>query len=334
MTGATIKAMFLGGARDRQEQVINTAGAVDWLTYTVDGYRVQRVVDPVGLASQRRLMLVPEAMSSEAADELIKSRFPVKIKVVEYQLTSQMLMSLPPSERKVVLLMAHALNEISYFNKLLVLALRYDKSTQVLRHVGKGSAMMLTRVLIGKLFEAWKLLDKGVLRSPKGIDAIAATYGPALGLIDPSLLLSFKSLKSYFGKSNAIDAVRNNYGFHYSLKHVDDAGLTEENNGELQMYLARTMGSSFNQFAEHAVTVSMLRQIGGDDPDDLQAAADRLFDEMMEVADWLTEVLGGFIMAIFMARVGANELHEVGTEIEVENVASLSRIALPFFIHI
>src|SRR6516165_6002268 len=82
----------------------------------------------------------------------------------------------PENERVLLLLLAHASNEINVFSKLIRMMRKGDPPMLIVDHVEGGQSFILMRLLIGKLHEAWELF-KNRVQSDR---SIAPTYVPRL----------------------------------------------------------------------------------------------------------------------------------------------------------
>ncbi len=92
-------------------------------------------------------------------------------------LNRTLLPAMPESERVLLLLLAHASNEINILTKLILMMRKGDPPSPILDHVEAGQIFILMRLLIGKLHEAWELFKNRVQSNR----SIATTYIPRLG---------------------------------------------------------------------------------------------------------------------------------------------------------
>lgn len=73
----------------------------------------------------------------------------------------EQLRGIPDAERSLVVLLCHALNEVNTLNKLFFLCSQIDPEPRWIAHCQAAQAFMLARPLIGKLNEAWGVVQKG-----------------------------------------------------------------------------------------------------------------------------------------------------------------------------
>lgn len=238
-------------------------------------------------------------------------------------LTVQQLQKIPDKDRALMIVMSHALNEINALNKLLFLSTNFEPIPQWRVHAHTSQAMILVRTLLGKLNETWLMIQKGYLGGK-----LSQLHNITLG---ESGLEALTKLKAYFGRNNIIRVIRNNFAFHYSLKHAasgipDDAPLEE-----LAIYLHGQNGNSLYQFAEFAMGKALAESI---DPTDAENALDRLFTEMSAVVEWLNDFGQGFLFSALDMYVGAEVINLAAEPIDLGYVPASSNITIPYFIAI
>ena len=131
------------------------------------------------------------------------------------KLSRAKLAAMPEAERVLLLLLAHASNEMNVLTKLILMMRKDDPPSPILDHVEAGQTFILMRLLIGKLHEAWELFKNRVHSNR----SIATTYIPRLRPEAAAL----GALNRHFGAGSALSAIRNKISFHYS----DKENLTE-----------------------------------------------------------------------------------------------------------
>jgi hypothetical protein len=77
------------------------------------------------------------------------------------ELTKRRLAAMPAAERHALLLLGHATNEINLFQKLMMMV-RKEETHSIVTRCENGQILIVMRVLIGKLHEAWELFKKRV----------------------------------------------------------------------------------------------------------------------------------------------------------------------------
>lgn len=236
------------------------------------------------------------------------------------------LAAMPEPERVLLLLLAHASNEINVLSKLILMMRKDDPPSPIIDHVEAGQTFILMRLLIGKLHEAWELF-KNRFQSNR---SIATTYIPRLR---PDAAAAFQALNRHFGAGSALSAIRNKISFHYS----DKENSTETNfqqlpeSEPLQFYLTKTVGNSFYHAAELIAQLGAinLAKAPPADPNDSASPEGRAFaalcGEIIEVSRHITELFGELIGIL-----GESAVTELFTE-QVPDGPKLSTFSLPYF---
>lgn len=229
----------------------------------------------------------------------------------------------PPAERALLHVMGHALNEINVLLKLFFLVSNHESEPQVVRHAQLCQAMVLSRLLTGKLYEAWQSIQKGYFRKKLG-----TIYA---GELDKETTDGLENLKRYFGKTNLIDTVRNSFAFHYSLAHAEEAPNSDVEPEELAMYFGPTTGTSLYQFAEHAMGLAMLKSVNTEDP---QEAFNRIAHETQQVVSWFNSFAQGILFAVLERHAGLTKRVPELESIDLGPVPRAIHVVIPFFFEI
>jgi hypothetical protein len=242
------------------------------------------------------------------------------------KLSRAKLAAMPEAERVLLLLLAHASNEMNVLTKLILMMRKDDPPSPILDHVEAGQTFILMRLLIGKLHEAWELCKNRVHSNR----SIATTYIPRLR---PEAAAALGALNRHFGAGSALSAIRNKISFHYS----DKENLTEGNfqqlaqSEPLQFYLTRTVGNSFYHAAELIAQLGAINLMKAPpaDANDSASAEARAFaalcDEIIQVSRHIAELFGELIGIL-----GESAVSEVVTE-QVPDGPKLSTFSLPYF---
>lgn len=200
-------------------------------------------------------------------------------------------------------------------------------------HAQMTQAMMLARVLHGKLSELWTVLGKGYFGTK-----LSRIYSP---LLDVAGAAGIGALKNYFGPANLVNTVRNKFAFHYSLDQAltnipDDMGPEE-----LTILMHETdHGSSLYYFAEFLMRKALLEAITpgeqSDSLDEVGAAQSmkKFFSEMTLIVDAANNFSHDFISLVIAHHVGLDALRATSCEVIVADVPESSAVQIPFFITI
>jgi hypothetical protein len=236
------------------------------------------------------------------------------------------LAAMPEAERGLLLLLAHANNEINVLSKLILMLRKDDAPSQILVDVEFGQTFILMRLLIGKLHEAWELFKNRVQSN----HAIATKYLPSL---KPEGNAALQALKRHFGAGSALTAIRNKISFHYSDKeNLTEANFQQLAESEPLQFYVTTVVNSFYHAAERIAglcAINLMKAPAQANPNDTASAEVRAFEalvgEIVEVRGHITQLFGELI-----AMLAKNTVSESLTE-QVPDGPKLSTFVLPYF---
>lgn len=238
-------------------------------------------------------------------------------------LSREQLDRIPPVERRLLVLIAHAANEIGALSKLFHFAAGSASDSGVLGQAENAQALVLARAVTGSIYEFWQLLQTSFFGP-----ALSKHYEPEL---DAEALAALQSLKRYFAHDNIIVTIRNKFAYHYSPDQVDAgyAALTEDD--PLQIYLAQHNANTFYAFGDTIVGRAMLEAIW---PGDHRGAFEALIQQTAEAVGYINIVIGA-LMAICISKYVGGNLYDLGAEIiEVEGAPESQVVRIPFFVEI
>ena len=159
------------------------------------------------------------------------------IKLNKFQLDA-----IPESERTLIILLCHAANELSVLSKLFHFSAKQESDDLILIEARNAQFLVLGRVLTGKIYECWRLLEGSFFGS-----TVSKMYEP---LFDDNAKIALNNLKKYFGRDNLIKRVRNEYAFHYSAEQAAIGYTKLGNDDSLDIYLSLTNANTLYSFAE------------------------------------------------------------------------------------
>jgi hypothetical protein len=204
----------------------DSAMSIDWPYWTQDFNRVPKVaiVDIEGhdLTTLKIVSLTyfvyPDSASQQRSH--MQSHLASKsLKIRRLNLRKDRLAVLPFTERRLLLLLGHASNEINVLQKLIMMTIMaLPTNRPIVDHVQTGQAIIIMRILIGKLHEAWDLFTAH-FQKDRGI---ATKYRPRL---EPEATAALEYLRKHFGKGSPLTRIRNKLAFHYK----DEGDLIENN---------------------------------------------------------------------------------------------------------
>lgn len=240
-----------------------------------------------------------------------------------FKLRRETLESVPDAERTLLVLLGHAANELSVLTKLFHFCATPADEAEVLMQARNAQALVLGRLLTGKIYECWQLLQSAYFGSQ-----VSRTYAP---LLDPAPSAAIDSLGRYFGRDNVIERVRNRFAFHYSPDQVP-LGFAKLIDGDsLDIYLSETNANTLYSFAESVTGRALMESI---DPADHSRSVGTLIDETTDAIGWLNEAIAGIFTTCFRRHIGGN-IYELGAKpLDIEGAPDWKSVAIPYFVEI
>jgi hypothetical protein len=124
-----------------------------------------------------------------------------------------------PAERGLFLLFGYASNQVNVLWKLVIVATNETPENPIEQRISGAQSQIVVRLLIGVLFEAWRLVQGRLLGSELGKEFVPQLNGAATAALD--------RLKKAFGGSNMISAFRNDFPFHHPKPDDMEAAFQE-----------------------------------------------------------------------------------------------------------
>lgn len=236
------------------------------------------------------------------------------------ELTKQRLAAMPAAERRALLLLGHATNEINVFQKLMMMV-RKEEAHSIVSRCENGQILILMRVLIGKLHEAWELFKKRIQADAQ----LRAKYLDNLSRDGRTLL---DRLNRHFGAGSPLTAIRNQVAFHYTDKteQVEESFQHLSETEAWEFYLSETVGNSFYWASELVVTVGAIRLVtpnaqGGQEP----------FARLANIAIGVAGDMTGLFHELIADMVESMDGDICAIGVEIGDAAKMTRFHLPFF---
>jgi len=249
--------------------------------------------------------------------------------IYQVNLTREHLAAMPVAERRLLLLLGHATNEVNVFQKLILMAGQATPELKFVDHVQAGQVFILMRTLIGKLHEAWELFRVRFQSDP----SIANRYGSKLNAEATAALVD---LNKHFGKRSPLTLIRNGFSFHYK----DEQDLVEESfqripaDEEWNIYLSNKQGNCFYYASELVIAGAVIKLCNYiRDETQLYPAEEarnfgNLCDLLIKVSGDIQTLFGHCIAEI----VSENFPHLQAPEpINITNAPALADMHIPFF---
>jgi hypothetical protein len=174
------------------------------------------------------------------------------IEVYRVPISKKQLTILPKEERALLLLMGHALNQISVFLKLFTFSSNKDPKHPIEERVSAAQSYIILRVLFGVLLEIWEVIRINKL--------IVDRYMPD---IDEDGKKSYNTLVKYFQRSSLLYRLRNNFSYHLPNTKVVDRTFNSipENEAGWEWYLSSTNTNSFYFSSDLIMTYGILNLV-------------------------------------------------------------------------
>jgi hypothetical protein len=237
------------------------------------------------------------------------------------KLTRAQLDAIPDNERRLFILVSHAANELSVLSKLFHFTASATSENPVILRAENIQALVLGRLLTGKIYECWMLLQEAFFKT-----ALSKMYEPKF---DEDSSQALKALKRYFGPTSIIELVRKKYAFHYSLDQVDVGYSSLVEGDPLDVYFSESNANTLYEFGDSITNRAMLEAIF---PGDHQRAFEILVDDTASAVEKINIVIGMIMTIVFQMHIG-NDLQEMGAEtVQIEGMLDSQQIYIPYFI--
>lgn len=233
--------------------------------------------------------------------------------------------SIPEKERLLFIRFGHALDEINSLQRLFLWS---DPTVSGLENAEKNAreaqGFAIARVLTGKLYETYKLIQKCYLKD-KGI---SPKYKK---LQSDKIRTTLKNLNRYFSRPNLISKVRNRYAFHYSQDEIVEILRKIPSEDNLVFYLSPDSRNTFFCTADVIIKEAMLKAIESGGTDE---ATTKLEEETIMITGWMLTFINWFMSTIFRQYLGKDIFEKYGKIAYVSNPPKDFEIQLPYFLSI
>lgn len=245
------------------------------------------------------------------------------IRIHHIAISKARLAEIPEPERNLFILLGHAANEVSILSKLFHFCAGTTSTDAILVKSEHAQALLLGRLLTGKIYEFWSLLQTGYFGS-----AVARSY---YDILDNETREALDAMKRYFAQDNLVVRVRNSFAFHYDVNQIADGFRRVAENESLDIYLSENNVNSLYAFADTIAGLAMLENIFSTDH---VKAFNLLVSETARAAGWVNAIIGGLMVTCLQRNFGDN-LYSLGARvIELDGAPSSQSAAIPFFIEV
>jgi len=248
------------------------------------------------------------------------------IQVYRIPVPKERLLAMPKDERVLLLLMGYMANQLSMLQKLLNFATNRTPDSELEQHATGTQTQMLARLMVGALNEAWLLVSTRFIQKP-----LAKDY---LDSLDSAGQQAFDALKRQFGGSNLLNAVRNNYAFHYPQSDEAEAAFEaafndRELDGYWNLYFSQHGFNSLFFLSDLIFIHGIGKKANGAD---IEEAQRKLMGEMSTAASNLIEFAKAFVAAAWLKHFGAEMMAK--DLVTIDEAPHVDDVWLPFFVEV
>lgn len=231
---------------------------------------------------------------------------------------------LTPEERALFLLLGNLSNQVNVLWKIVIIALNRDPADPVDERVSAAQTQILVRLTIGVLWEGWRLVESRLLGSKLGAEFVPKLDAPAKAALD--------SLKKRFGASGMLAAVRNSFAFHAPSTSEMEAAFQEAARAEpsedvWSIYVTSGLLNCFFHASDLVIAHGISKAVG---ESVLLQSHKKLLNALGPISNELSELIFGFIAAIFRKHVG-DEM-DATVVAKFGDAPNISQLQLPFFV--
>lgn len=245
------------------------------------------------------------------------------VKVSKIRITKSDLLSMCENERVFFIQSGDLLNDLNVFSKLLIFCMNRQRAGKgVMKTARDVQTMCLIRILVGKLHEGWKLIDKWYYGS-----GVSRKYD---GLLKQSAKNAVDEIKIYFSKTNLISEIRNSLAFHYGPKKPEEwrekvRVLIEKMQASqvLEVYVSKAQGNCLFPMSNESVILDILQLTGESNN---RQAWKKLRVDIKKVINWFINFLNDYHLVCAEQYLG---LKACGQE-EIP-APSIKNVYLPYF---
>jgi hypothetical protein len=248
------------------------------------------------------------------------------IQVLRIGLPKDNLRAMPKEERALLFLLGDAANQITVFSKLAFFSTNKTPNNPIEQQIARAQSQMLTRFMIGILFETWKLISRRFLGSPIGRE-----FEPKLG---PEGHRALSELKEHFGRPNLLSTLRNNLAFHPPKTSDMDAGFEAAANdgdwdNDWNVYFSPQPLNTYYFVSDVVLQHAML---GKSDETNLIDMLNRIGNEVDKVSKYMLNFVYALSNSIVVKHFGpAMSPRSVD---EIEGAPGIRNLWLPFYVEI
>lgn len=211
------------------------------------------------------------------------------VPIYRMKLPKPKLLAMGDAERRLLLVLGHASNELSTLQRLVLFSLQPEYEDEIRGKVAVGRANVVIRLLAGKIWETHELVKTRIHNDR----AVATKYVPLM--MDGGKAVYERLKKSWGTDSGQILAsLRNTHSFHFPQAAAIDAAFDEiEDDEVLEMFLCQHSDGTFYHFAELVFSVASTQTVKrGDFGERLATISKLIVNEAAELVHFIQHFTG------------------------------------------
>ena len=229
------------------------------------------------------------------------------------------LLEIPEQERIFFLLAGQVDNDLNILNKLSIMCMgQSDSPYDPINKANLYQGLAIITMLVGKIYEGWKLIDTQLL----GTDL----YEKHRAMLSGRAIKTITALEYYFSGNNLINMVRQKYAFHYDHKKFKEGFDHMPDDSELFIYTGEYYAYNFYYASAVATYYGILKMID----DDEKEAMRKLFGELRGISGCWLQFIGEYLYVIldkYLLKKG--KLQFIKTDIG--DTPIITDIKIPYF---
>jgi hypothetical protein len=244
-----------------------------------------------------------------------------------------LLNKVPEDERTFHLIAGQLANDLNILSKLIIILLNPVSGHEILRRANTTSAILLIKLLAGRLNEGWELMCRQFLPSNqsdrKRRPDHVSIYRRYAADFDDNAKAQLGKIEKYFGKkNNIVRTIRNRASF-----HADPTVLTK---GYAKFTDDEIFVDFHSQYRGHCLyfsseIINLLGMIQLANKTDWKSGIDQIVCETIEVADWFGDVILAFITAFTMKYIEPTLGDVEADKITINDGPPIDAVTIPFF---
>lgn len=239
----------------------------------------------------------------------------------KFVLTPGQILAIPSNDRALMLWCSHIHNELMTLLGLYRAVSNTTCSCAIEQEAKVTQELTVMKLIAGKLWEAWKLLEKGFFGT-----GLSNEYE----ILDPASAQSLKNIKKYFGCKNSLNTLRNNYAFHYEFDALKDlpAGWDSAHD-ELTFYAGTVPAHTLFFLSEVIISKSMFMTLGADN---LAEGVQIFWKDIKLINEDVIAVCGAIFTLVVHKYIGNSSSEIACARIGVLNPPPITQPSVPFFV--